>query len=277
MTWKGIDPLSAAGRGRTIDEMKSFIDKLPRATWASGMVLHNTAAPNVFQWTPENRAQRILNLQDYFKNVRKWNSAPHAFVDYDYVWNFTPYTEQGTHSPSWNGTKLGIEMVGNFAKGADDDDSGLGLRIKRNTAALFALFHTHYGWNPETIKLHKEDPRTTHDCPGDDITKEDFISMVQEYMGEGGEHVPISENDLKDIPTIPPFKLGTVIVPVTDSLTLREGASSSSASKGGLPNGTVLKIYNSAVNGKTVWYRVETPAGYEGWVSAAFVKLQTIG
>ncbi len=101
--------------------------------------------------------------------------------------------------------------------------------------------------------------------------------MVQEYMGEGGEHVPITENDLKDIPTIPPFKLGTVTVAVTDSLTLREGSSASSPSKGGLPNGTILKIYNEAMNGKTKWLRVETPAGYEGWVNAAYVKLQTIG
>lgn len=269
MAWKGIDPLSASGRGRTIAEIQSFVDNLPHTSWASGMVLHNTAAPNLFQWTPENRAKRILSLEVYFRDVRKWNSAPHAFVDYDFIWNFTPYTERGTHSPSWNGTKIGIEMIGNFASGADDDDSGLGEKVKKNTAALFAILHSHYGWNPETIKLHKEDPRTTHDCPGSDIDKQEFISMVQEYMGEGGEHVPVPA-DL-DVPTIPTFRLGTVKVPITDSLTLREGASSSSPSKGAMPNGTILKIYNSVQNGKTTWLRVETPAGYEGWVSAAFV------
>ncbi len=267
MTWKGIDALSASGKGRTVAEMQSFIDKLPRATWASGMVLHNTAAPSLFQWTRENRAQRILNLERYFRDDRGWNSAPHAFVDYDYIWNFTPYTEKGTHSPSWNGTKLGIEMVGNFALGADDDDVGAGLQVKRNTAALFAMFHTHYGWDPESIKLHKEDPRTTHDCPGSDIDKKEFIAMVQEYMGEGGEHT-----DVPDVPTVPTFRLGTVTVPVNDSLTLREGSSASSPSKGAMPNGTILKIYNSAMNGKTQWLRVETPAGYEGWVNAAYVK-----
>lgn len=270
MAWKGIDPLSASGRGRTVVEMETFIDKLPRATWASGMVLHNTAAPNLFQWTPENRAQRILNLERYFRDDRKWNSAPHAFVDYDFIWNFTPYTEKGTHSPSWNGTKLGIEMVGNFARSADDDDSGRGLLVKRNTAALFALFHSHYGWNPETIKLHKEDPRTTHDCPGDDVEKQEFISMVQEYMGEGGEHTAVPA-DL-DVPTIPAFRLGVVVVPINDTLTLREGSSASSPAKGAMPNGTVLKIYNSAMNGKTTWLRVETPAGYEGWVNGGYVQ-----
>lgn len=271
MPWKGIDPLSASGQGRTVQEMQQFIEKLPHTTWASGMVLHNTAAPNIAQWTPANRAQRILNLERYFRDERGWNSAPHAFVDYDYIWNFTPYTEKGTHSPSWNGTKLGIEMVGDFALGADDDDAGLGLRVKKNTAALFAMLHTHYGWNPETIKLHKEDPRTTHDCPGSDIEKQEFISMVQEYMGEGGEHSDVPA-DL-DIPAIPTFYLGTVTVPANDTLTLRDGASASAMAKGGMPNGTILKIYNEAMNGNTKWLRAETPAGYEGWVSAAFVKI----
>lgn len=269
MSWKGIDPHSAAGKGRTIEEMRLFISNLPHTTWASGMVLHNTAAPALWQWTRTNRAQRILSLEVYFRDIRKWNSAPHAFVDYDYVWNFTPYTVSGTHTRSWNGTKLGIEMVGNFALGVDDDDAGLGLQIKKNTAALFALLHSHYGWDPETIKLHKDDPQTTHDCPGNDIEKRDFISMVQEYMGEGGEHTSIPNLDL---PTISTFRLVEVVVPVTDSLTLREGSSASSASKGAMPNGTILKVYSAEMNGKTQWLRVETPAGYAGWVNGAFTR-----
>ncbi len=276
MTWKGIDPLSAAGRGRTITEMKTFIDNLPRTTWASGMVLHNTSAPTLSQWTPANRAQRILNLQSYFRDERKWNSAPHAFVDYDFVWNFTPYTEKGTHSPSWNGTKLGIEMIGDFIPGGDDASQGKGLAVVRNTAALFALIHSHYGWDPGTIRLHKEDPLTTHDCPGGQIIKKEFIAMVQEYMGEGGEHKPVDDSPITDIPAqVPAFKLGTVVVDPKDSLTLREGSSASSDSKGAMPNGTVLKIMDTAMNGKTKWLRVETPAGYEGWVNADYVRLQS--
>lgn len=269
MPWKGIDPLSASGKGRTIDEMRQFIETLPQTTWASGMVLHNTAAPTLPQWTPANRAQRILNLESYFRDVRGWNSAPHAFVDYDFVWSFTPYTEKGTHSPSWNGTRLGVEMIGDFVPKGDDPSDGLGLKVVQNTAAIFALFHSHYGWDPAGIKLHKEDPRTTHACPGVLIDKQEFIAMVQRYMGEGGEHDP---EDTKDVPAeVIKFKLGTVTVPETDSLTLREGSSASSASKGAMPNGTILKIMDAVMNGDTRWFRVETPAGYEGWVSAKYV------
>lgn len=269
MPWKGIDALSASGRGRNLVEMKSFVDGLPRATWASGMVLHNTGAPTLPQWTPDNRAKRILSLERFFRDERGWNSAPHAFVDYDFVWNFSPYTSPGTHSPSWNGSKLGIEMVGNFAVGGDDPRTGRGLAVVKNTAALFAMFHSHYGWDPDTIKLHKEDPRTTHDCPGKSVNKGEFIAMVREYMGEGGEHDSTPD---KDLPAVPTYRLGVVVVDPTDSLTLREGSSSSSPSKGAMPNGTILKIYNTVMNGSTKWYRVETPAGYEGWVAAAFVQ-----
>ena len=277
MSWKGIDALSASGKARTIAEMQEFVDKLPPTTWASGMVLHNTAAPNLGQWTAANRAQRILNLERYFRDDRGWTSGPHAFVDYftDGIWVFTPFTEKGTHSPSWNGTRLGIEMIGDFAR--DDDDAGPGLLVKKNTVALFAMMHTRYGWNPETIKLHKEDPRTTHDCPGKDVDKGEFIELVQEYMGHAGEHSdwpdPSTEAPApKPVIIVPDWKLGTVVVPAGETLTLRETASVSSRNMGGLPSGTILKTFSEEMNGKTRWLRVETPAGFKGWVSARYVK-----
>lgn len=274
MSWAGIDALSAAGKGRTVAEEQTFVDQLSKTTWASGMTLHNTAAPNLGQWTPANRAQRILNLERYFRDEKGWPSAPHAFVDYDFIWNFTPFTSKGTHSPSWNGTRLGIEMVGDFD--VDDDDSGLGFKIKMNTVALFGMLHSHYGWNPETIKLHKEDPRTDHDCPGKDIDKDEFIRLVQEWMGHAGEHTKYPDPSVTT-PAAPPttvilpFRTGVVQVPLNDTLTLRERATSSSENKGSMPNGTVLKIFSEETNGKTTWLRVETPLGFKGWVSARFV------
>lgn len=276
--WKGIDALSASGKARTIIEMQEYVERLPPTTWASGMVLHNTAAPTMGQWTPDNRAQRILNLEKYFRDDRGWPSGPHAFVDYfnDGIWVFTPFTEKGTHSPSWNGTRLGIEMIGDFS--LEDDDTGLGLQVKKNTVALFAMMHTRYGWNPETIKLHKEDPRTTHDCPGKDVDKNEFIELVQEYMGHAGEHSNWPDPSIEIIATpaaVPllPFKVGTVTVPPGDSLTLRETPSVGSRNMGALPNGTILKTFSEEMNGKTRWLRVETPMGYKGWVAARYIMI----
>lgn len=281
MTWAGIDALSASGKYRTIPEIQAFVDQLPHTTWASGMVLHNTASPNLPQWTPSNRAQRILNLESYFRDDRGWQSAPHAFIDYDGIWIFTPLTVKGTHSPSYNGTRIGVEMVGDFAIGHDDDDTGPGFKTKKNTAAFFAMLHTHYGWNPATILPHKADPRTTHDCPGNDIDMAEFIDMVQEYMGHAGEHDkwpdPSTEAPASP-PTIimPAYKVGAVVVPPGDTLTLREIASVGGRNMGGLPNNTIIKVFNwenPEKNGKTRWLRVETPAGYKGWVSARYVMI----
>jgi len=272
MSWKGIDALSASGKARTIEEMQIYVDKLPATTWASGMVLHNTAAPTLGQWTAANRAQRILNLERYFRDDRGWASGPHAFVDdfTDGIWVFTPFTEKGTHSPSWNGTRLGIEMIGDYSR--EDDDSGRGLLVKKNTVALFAMMHNRYGWNPENIKLHKEDPRTTHDCPGKDVDKAEFIGLVQEYMGHAGEHSswpdPSTETIAnKPIVVLPVYRLGTVVVPVGEKLTLREDASVGSPNKGSIPGVTTLKVISEENNVKTRWLRVETESRYKSGVS----------
>jgi len=260
--WKGID-----GRHMMLPQLQKHIDGLPANTWASGMTLHNTAAPSIKQWTPENRAQRILNLEKYFRDDRKWSSAPHAFVDYDYVWLFTPFTTEGTHSPSWNGTKLGIEMVGDFS--FEDDDAGLGLKIKKNTAALFAMLHKKYGWDPETIKLHKEDPRTDHDCPGKDIDKAEFIGIVQEYMGHAG--------DLDYDP--PPLKVTGSVTNVRsdDVLNVREQSSPSSKILGTLKNGSPIVVTGSGMNGSTKWLSIETAGANArhlvGWVNAHYVTM----
>lgn len=256
----------------SLPALQDHITSLPATTWASGMTLHNTGAPNLSQWNSTNAAQRIKNLENYFKNERGWSSAPHAFVDDNFVWLFTRFTDKGTHSPSWNGTRIGIEMVGDFRKGSDDDDSGRGLLVKKNTVALFAMLHTKYGWDPENIKLHKEDPRTTHDCPGDDIDKREFIDMVSEYMGHAGEH-PAEPLPINQPSSSPPVKLGHVInVRNDDVLNVRADSSASARIITTYRPGAKVRILSSAINVKTKWLLLDTPAGL-GWANAHYIAL----
>lgn len=262
--WKGID-----GRPMSLPQLQEHINSLPATTWASGMTLHNTAAPTLSQWTPENRAQRIKNLEVFFRDERGWSSGPHAFVDDVFVWLFTRFTDKGTHSPSWNGTRLGIEMVGDFRKGVDDPKTGRGLAVVKNTVALFAMLHTKYGWDPANIKLHKEDPRTTHDCPGNLIVKSTFIGMVQEYMGHAGD-IP-HELPEETAPPKPGTAAHVVNVPANDVLNVRENSSASSKIIGTLQNGAALMVLSAAMNGKTQWDRIEAEQG-KGWVNAHYIK-----
>jgi hypothetical protein len=52
------------------------------------------------------------------------------------------------------------------------------------------------GIDPQTMRLHKEDPKTTHACPGRNVSKADIIQEVQETMvnrhpGEDPMELPV--------------------------------------------------------------------------------------
>lgn len=281
MGWKGIVASSAHGDGMTVAEFQRHVDGLTFGSWRpSFMVLHNTAAPTLAQWKAYPAAQRILNLERYYRDQQHWSAGPHAFVADDLIWPFTPFTTPGVHSPSFNGTALGIELVGDYAR--EDDDRGDGFKAKMNAVAVFAILHAKLGLNPETIKFHKEDPRTTHDCPGKNIEKPEFIRLVQEYMGTAGEHpkdeLPIFEPpaptiNLQDEPPPPEGKVSAVVDHL--GLNMREQSSASSKVLGVLAAGQKVAILGSAMNGTTewlhIWVRLPSSEAKSGWVAARYI------
>lgn len=232
------------------------------------MVVHNTGAPTLKQWHMVTGETRMRNLTHYFRDQRGWSSAPHAFVADDFVWPFTPFNRPGTHSPSWNGTKLGIEMVGDFS--TEDDDAGAGLKVKLNTVALFAMLHLKLGLNPDSILLHKEDPRTTHDCPGKDFNKQEFIGLVKDWMNHAGD-LPHDPGVIVGTPKPKPLTKVVVTHTPGDILNLRDKPSASGRLIQRLKDGTPLTVLGSEMNRSTKWLRVEA-AGLSGWVSAQFTK-----
>ena len=53
--------------------------------------------------------------------------------------------------------------------------------------------HSNIGLDPNSLRLHKEDPKTTHKgCPGTNIVKAEVIQWIVERLSEThpGEHVP---------------------------------------------------------------------------------------
>ena len=275
MTWKGNDP---ALEFRSIGELVSYMKGLNYSSWRpSGSTLHNTASPTLNQWwhsgtSPE---QRMKNLQSYYENDMGWSAGPHVFVDGVSYWVMTPFNVKGVHSPSWNGTRLGCEMVGDYDH--ESDESGMGAQVMQMSIALFAEWCNFFGWEPnnEKIKLHKEDPATTHDCPGANIIKSEFLDDVAQYMGTGG-----GDTDL------PPQadRTGTVYDLVTgDVLNIRGQSSSSSPIIGTAENDDVVVVAGEAYNGSTKWLRIRIGEGegtgveVYGWVSAAYVQIEDEG
>jgi hypothetical protein len=190
MPWKGI-----VNRSFTPDEFARYVDTLSFDAWRPQfVVLHNTGAPTLDQWVsgPTTPQQRILNLEAFYRDQQGWSAGPHLFIDDQLIWAFTPLTMSGVHSPSWNHVAWGIEMVGDYSE--EDFAQGAGADVAKNAVRAMATLHTLMSLDPGTLKLHKEDPKTNHDCPGANVDKDDMIERIRRQMG--GDHplgiVPIS-------------------------------------------------------------------------------------
>lgn len=146
------------------------------------IVLHNTSSPTIAQRPSGFTSQHMKNLQEYYSGMG-WSGGPHCFIDQNGIWVFNPITVHGVHSPSWNSVAFGVEMLGEFDTEAFD--SSTGLQIQENAVGALAALCNVFNFDPETIKLHKEDPYTTHkNCPGKNVLKTSIITQVKNKQFE---------------------------------------------------------------------------------------------
>lgn len=149
------------------------------------IIIHNTGRPNMRQWTRVKvYPNRMEGLTSWYRDQQSppWKGGPHLFVDDKGMWLFNPLWKQGTHSPSFNSTSWGIEMVGDYE--TEPFDRGFGAKVRDNAtlAAAVLLRHRQLPANGKTIVFHREDKKTTHACPGKNVDKDDFVRRVQEVM-----------------------------------------------------------------------------------------------
>jgi N-acetylmuramoyl-L-alanine amidase len=183
--WKEI-----VDKSFTPDAFDSYCHTLQWTAWRpSFIVLHNTAIPSLAQRPNGITNQHIQNFVSFYRDVQGWNSGPHLFVDDKQIWVFTPLIVSGTHSPSWNKVSLGVEMLGDYEHEAFD--AGRGLQVRKNAVAALATLSAILGIDSLTMRLHREDPLTTHACPGKNVRKTDVIQEVQDLMvaRHPGEHL----------------------------------------------------------------------------------------
>ncbi len=182
--WKPIVGLSF-----NAEQFESYCHSLQWTAWRpSFIVLHNTAIPSLSQRPNGLTKTHIDGLVSYYRDDQKWSAGPHLFIDDKQIWVFTPLTMSGVHSPSWNKVALGIEMLGDYAK--ESFDTGRGAEVHKNAVSAMATLCGVLGLDPDTIKLHKEDPKTTHVCPGKNVSKSKIISEVKAVIiaHHGDEH-----------------------------------------------------------------------------------------
>lgn len=182
--WKGIE-----GKSFSPADFDTYCHGLQWVAWRpSFIVLHNTAIPTLAQCPNGLTMQHIHNLESFYRDTQGWKAGPHLFVDDLQIWVFTPLTVSGTHSPSWNKLALGLEMLGDYSKEAFD--SGRGLAVRKNAIAAMATLCAILGLRADSMKLHREDPLTTHACPGQNVRKLEVIQEVEDLIisRHAGEH-----------------------------------------------------------------------------------------
>lgn len=181
--WKGI-----IGKGFTPDDFDQYVQTVRLNVWRPQfIVLHNTFIPSLADWHLVSGTQRMHNLEHYYRDTQHWSAGPHLFVADDLIWVFTPLDTPGVHSPSWNAVSWGVELVGDYS--TEVMPPALQTNATRALAALYLLA----GLTPENLRLHREDPKTTHrSCPGANVLKASVISLVEEAIAakHPGEHTP---------------------------------------------------------------------------------------
>ena len=179
--WKGI-----VRKKFTAADFADYVGTITFNVWRPQfVVLHNTAVPTLADWHKVSGLQRMKGLEHYYRDVQHWSAGPHLFIADDFIWAFTPLNTPGVHSPSWNAIAWGVELVGDYAT------EELPSTIRDNAISALASLHALVGIDPNTLKLHKEDPRTTHNCPGKNIIKEEFIEGIFEQLSliSPGDHL----------------------------------------------------------------------------------------
>jgi hypothetical protein len=165
------------GKVWTVDSFKEYLKGIKKPVYAKSITLHHTGAPSLGQRPQGFLIQHIHNIQNFYKSLG-WNRGPHLFIDEDQIFGMTPLTVSGIHAVSFNRNSIGIEILGEYD--TEDPLSGRGLACMKTTAAVVKVLGE---WldipiNETTLKFHRDDPKTSKTCPGKNVKKDWFLSLV---------------------------------------------------------------------------------------------------
>lgn len=171
------------GKRMTRKEFADYLDSLKFSTFNPTFVtLHHTASPSLAQRPNGFSQQHLLNLLSYYQNTLGWNGAPHVFIDdqSDGIIVFQRMDKRGVHAVSFNSKSWGIEMLGYYDY--ESFDTGRGAVVRDNAMQALAIMCKRLHVNADTIKFHRDDPKTSKTCPGMKVKKSYVVNTVQEIM-----------------------------------------------------------------------------------------------
>jgi len=174
------------GYGFTASEFVTYLEWLKDERWnwePSGITAHHTAAPNLDQRPDGFQTQHMKNLRSYYKDSLGWSRGPHLFVDDHLIWVFSPLTDRGIHAKSFNSSRIGVEMLGEFDYN-DDPDSGRGRKVVELSQFAISAMMLVLGIDKDRLNFHRHDPSTSKTCPGKKVDFKTFESAVHQILAE---------------------------------------------------------------------------------------------
>jgi hypothetical protein len=181
--YKPIMAIPFVGQRMSREEFKNYLESLQFSSFRPSFVtLHHTAIPSLADRPQGFSAQHLRNLLSYYQNTMKWSGAPHVFIDDqgDGIIVFQRMDRRGIHAASFNNKSWGVEMLGHYD--IENFDSGRGKTVRDNTMQALAIMCECLNAKPETIKFHRDDPKTTKTCPGNKVQKSYVVNAVQQII-----------------------------------------------------------------------------------------------
>ena len=178
---KGND-FPIVGRRFTPEEFAFYLQH-PGESWKwnpSGITAHHTAYPDLKMRPNGFEEQHMLNLRSYYKRMGWW-SGPHIFTDDNGIWVLTPVTRRGVHARSFNSSRIGVEMLGNFDS-KTEYESERGEKSMQFGKIAIALMMNYLGIDSGKLNFHRNDPSTSKTCPGKLIEFDRFENEVIQIL-----------------------------------------------------------------------------------------------
>ncbi|MEM6626154.1 MAG: N-acetylmuramoyl-L-alanine amidase [Pseudomonadota bacterium] len=155
------------------------------------IVLHHTYNPSLGMRPKGFSQAHIRRLGLYYNTPESdggpgggpWLGGPHIFVDATRISILNPLHLRGTHCRDFNGSGVGIEMLGNFiddaearrrngARGAtevDDFNAGRGRRVRVNAVSAMVSLMERLMLGPDALRFHRDCKGTLKSCPGGQV------------------------------------------------------------------------------------------------------------
>ncbi|HYZ86355.1 MAG TPA: N-acetylmuramoyl-L-alanine amidase [Bryobacteraceae bacterium] len=180
-------------RELSIEQFAELLDLFPFQRRIDTVHLHHTFRPN---HTDFERRAPIESIEGMWRfhttpepDGRGWSDiAQHLTIDpRGVLWTGRSWDRAPASATGFNGNEdvgpFMIEMIGNFDRNADP------FRDPQRRAAVQAIaaIQRRFGLPPEAIRFHNEMSKKT--CPGTQVNKSEFISLLQEEHAALGREV----------------------------------------------------------------------------------------